>query len=185
MPALAVGAAVSAMAAQNIGVGRWDRVDRITGAGLAINMVLTGAMVVATTAFDRTVLGLFLAQGSPAMPIAEHLQLVAAWSFVLFGMTMVLFSVVRANGAVLAPLLILFVSMYPVRLGFAELMLPRWGADALWWSFPIGSVANLALAGCYYRYGGWRKAAPLVPGERGAGRSHADAEPAGMVHPTG
>ena len=32
MPAMAIGAAVSAMAAQNIGAGRWDRVARITRA---------------------------------------------------------------------------------------------------------------------------------------------------------
>ena len=45
MPAMAIGAAVSAMAAQNIGAGRWDRVDRITRSGLLSNLVLTGAMV--------------------------------------------------------------------------------------------------------------------------------------------
>src|SRR3954462_3156847 len=34
MPAMALGAAVSAMAAQNIGAGRWDRVGRITRVGI-------------------------------------------------------------------------------------------------------------------------------------------------------
>jgi Na+-driven multidrug efflux pump len=34
MPALAIGAAVTAMAAQNIGAGRWDRISRITAAGV-------------------------------------------------------------------------------------------------------------------------------------------------------
>ena len=42
MPAMAIGAAVSAMAAQNIGAGRWDRVERITRAGLLTNLALTG-----------------------------------------------------------------------------------------------------------------------------------------------
>ena len=36
MPAMALGAAVSAMAAQNIGAGRWDRVSRITRAGSSL-----------------------------------------------------------------------------------------------------------------------------------------------------
>jgi len=186
MPALAIGAAVSAMAAQNIGAGRWDRVDRITRAGLVTNLVLTGVMVALTTVFDRAVLGLFLGQGSPAMPIAEHIQLVAAWGFILFGATMVLFSTVRANGAVIAPLIMLFVSMYPVRLGFATLFLPTWGADALWWSFPAGSATNLVMAIVYYRYGNWRGAALLAPEpEHCEEQSHADAEPAGRLHPTG
>ncbi|NWO96372.1 MATE family efflux transporter, partial [Escherichia coli] len=34
MPAMAIGVAVSSMAAQNIGAGRWDRVNAITRAGL-------------------------------------------------------------------------------------------------------------------------------------------------------
>ncbi|MFD1788747.1 MATE family efflux transporter [Sphingomonas floccifaciens] len=186
MPALAIGAAVSAMTAQNIGAGRWDRVGRITRAGLITNLALTGVMVVVTTLFDRAVLGLFLGQDSPAMPIAAHIQLVAAWGFVLFGATMVLFSTVRANGAVIAPLVMLFVSMYPVRLGFAAALLPAWGADALWWSFPAGSAANLVMAVAYYRYGNWRKGALLTPEPADCEeQAHADAEPAGRVHPTG
>ena len=33
MPAMALGAAVSAMAAQNIGAGKWERVSAITRSG--------------------------------------------------------------------------------------------------------------------------------------------------------
>jgi putative MATE family efflux protein len=186
MPALAIGAGVSAMAAQNIGAGRWDRVSQITNAGLLINLVLTGTMVVVTTVFDRAVLGLFLQPGSGAMPIAEHIQLVAAWSFILFGAMMVYFSVVRANGAVLVPLLILFVAVYPVRIGFATALLPAWGADALWWSFPIGSAVTLAGSAAYYYQGSWRRIAQLSSAaEPHAEPAQTDAEPAGRLHPTG
>ena len=74
----------------------------------------------------------------------------------------------RANGAVLGPLAILFIAMFPVRLGFAFALRPWLGADALWWSFPIGSVATVALAALYYLHGGWRSGALLVP------RGHAE-----------
>lgn len=60
MPALAIGAAVSSMAAQNVGAGRWDRIDRITASGIGFNMVLTGVLVAVLYLFDRPVLGLFL-----------------------------------------------------------------------------------------------------------------------------
>ena len=52
-------------------------------------------------------------------------------------MTMVLFSTVRANGGVLAPLIALGIALYPVRIGFAMLARPWLGPDALWWSFPV------------------------------------------------
>ena len=185
MPALAIGAAVSAMAAQNIGAGKWDRVERITRAGLIYNVVLTGALVVLNMAFDHSVLRLFHL-GPASLPIASRISFIATWSFVLFGATMVLFGVVRANGAVLGPLLILFVSMFPVRLGIALLLKPWLGADALWWSFPAGSGANLMMAALFYRYGNWRKGAMRVPdAPEPEMEAHATVEPAGTLKPAG
>jgi putative MATE family efflux protein len=185
MPALAIGAGVSAMAAQNIGAGRWDRVDRIARSGIAINVLLTGATVAAVILFDREVMTLFLPATSPALPIARHIQLIASWNFILFGMTMVLFSTVRANGAVLAPLLILTIAFFPVRLGLAFGLRGLLGADALWWSFPIGSAASFAMALAYYRLGRWREAtiAPPRAGHEARGHLNANEEPAGMDRP--
>lgn len=185
MPALAVGAAVSSMVAQNIGAGRWDRVERITGVGLVFATVLTTTMVVAVIAFDRPVMALFLGGESAALPIARHIQVLASWNFIVFGMTMVLFATVRANGAVWAPLTMLIVSMYPVRLGFALATQPSLGADALWWSFPLGSVANFAMAAAYYRYGGWRSLRLAVPPREAEEQAQGVAEPGGRLHPTG
>ena len=156
MPAMAIGAAVSAMAAQNIGAGLWDRVERITRSGLAINLALTGGMVALLLLFDRPVMGLFVGMESPAIPVARHIQFIASWSFILFGCTLVFFSVVRANGAVMAPLLILAGGILVGRFGFALALMPR-DPDMLWWSFPVSSAATLCAAALYYRFGGWRK----------------------------
>ena len=30
------------------------------------------------------------------------------------------------------------------------------GEEALWWSFPAGSITSLMLAAAYYRFGRWR-----------------------------
>ena len=180
MPAMAIGAAVSAMAAQNIGAGKWGRVERITGSGIAFNTIITGVMVVALIAFDRPVMALFLGSDSAALPIARHIQLIATWGFILFGMTMVFFGVVRANGAVLGPLAILFVAMFPLRLGFAVLARPMLGVDALWWSFPVGSISTVVMAGLFYRYGPWRKERARAGGDApGAAEPGASLKPAG------
>jgi putative MATE family efflux protein len=184
MPAMAIGAAVSAMAAQNIGAGAWDRVNGITRAGLIWNCVITGAMVGVVLLFDQPVMALFLGGDSAAIPIARHIQLIASWNFVLFGMTMVIFATVRANGAVWAPLIALIIALYPVRIGFALGLEPLLGGDALWWSFPVGSAAALGLAAAYFRWGNWRKGALIRPREV---EEHALAttEPAGRLQPTG
>ncbi|USI72684.1 MATE family efflux transporter [Sphingomonas morindae] len=163
MPALAIGAAVSAMAAQNIGAGRWDRVDAITRGGVLANLALTGALLALLFAVDRPVLALFLGATSPAVEIARHINLVGSWSFLLFGVTIVIFGTVRATGAVVPPLVILFLALFPIRLSVAFAMMPRFGTEALWWTMPLGSLAAMLMAIGYYRFGGWRRARMAVP----------------------
>lgn len=163
MPAMAVGAAVSAMTAQNIGANRWDRVSRITRSGVIFSLVVTTSMVALLAVFDRPLLGLFLASDSPSMAVAEHIQLLATWSFIMFGITFILFGTVRANGAVWPAVIILVVSLIPFRLGVAWLMRPDWGADAIWLSFPSSSAVTLILAAAYHRWGGWRQMRMIAP----------------------
>jgi len=187
MPAMAVGAAVSAMAAQNIGAGRWDRVGRITRSGIVSTIAVTGVMVVLLAIADKPALALFLGGDSPALPIARHIQLLATWSFLLFGIAMVLFATVRANGAVVAPLVILAIGLIPVRLGFAFLAQPWLGADALWISYPVSTVVNLGLAIAYYKRGTWKQARMVEQpcDDEMIEEAHATTEPGGRLAPTG
>ncbi|MDG2532849.1 MATE family efflux transporter [Sphingomonas sp. HITSZ_GF] len=187
MPAMAIGVAVSSMAAQNIGAGKWERVNAITRSGLIYNTAITLVVIGAIILFDRPVMALFVGSDSPAIPIARHIQLLASWTFLMFGATMVLFSTVRANGATVPPLIILAITLFPIRFGFA-LLGQRWiGHDALWLAFPIGSACSLTLAALYYRYGRWRSEVLVVPPlpEEAEEHAHATSEPAGRLQPNG
>jgi putative MATE family efflux protein len=187
MPAMALSAAASAMAAQNIGADKWERVSAITRNGIFYNLIITGLLVALLAIADRPALALFLGGDSAALPIARHIQLIGTWSFILFGVTMVLFGTVRANGAVLGPLVILAIGLYPVRLGFALAAYPSLGADALWLSFPVSSFANMAMAAAFYLHGGWRKARMQIPpaADELLEEAEANAEPGGRINPAG
>jgi Na+-driven multidrug efflux pump len=102
-------------------------------------------------------MGLFLPEGSPALDIAVHMNHIASWSFVFFGLSIVYFGVVRATGAVVVPLLIMAATMLGVRFPIAYLLLDTLHADAIWWSFPLSSVLSLVMAALYYKYGKWRE----------------------------
>src|SRR6185369_12424303 len=91
MPAMALGAAVSAMTAQNIGAGRWDRVSSITLSGVVQALLITGVLVLLLAIADKPALALLLGNSSPALPIARHIQLRATWSFLLMGTMTVIF----------------------------------------------------------------------------------------------
>jgi putative MATE family efflux protein len=157
MPAFAIGMAVSSMAAQNVGAQKWDRVHATARHGVLFSVLLTGSIVVLLELFSSQALGLFLPAGSIALHTAEHLNRIAAWSFVLLGVSMVIFGVVRATGAVFPPLVILTLSLLGVRFPLAFSLLGTWHADAIWWSFPISSLVAVILSLLYYKFGHWRQ----------------------------
>lgn len=163
MPSLAIGAAVSAMVAKHIGAGREDRVDRIGFDGSAVNLAMTAVLIALLVAFDRYALALFLGSDSPAIPIALHIQWLAIWSYLPFGITIVLFGTLRAYGAVWTPIAVLLASMYGVRLAFYFLGYPYLGSDALWLSFTFSSVTSTLFTLYAYFRTGWRNRENLAP----------------------
>ena len=158
MPAMAIGAACSTMAAQNVGAGQWHRVDGTARAGVVGNVLMTGALAALIVGLDRQVLGLFLPEGSDALASARHLNHIAVGSFLFFGVTFVLSGVVRSTGAVMPPLIILGIALWGVRVPVAKLLQPWLGVDAIWWSFPVSSVCAMLMSLAYYRWGRWRQA---------------------------
>jgi putative MATE family efflux protein len=177
MPTMAIGASVSSMAAQNVGAGRWDRVAQVARSGVISGLAITGGIALLLYAFNDQVLGVLLPHGSPAIPLARHINTTVLWGFVLFSITFTLTGVVRSTGAVWAPMLILLISLVGVRIPFAALMTPRFGEDAIWWSFPLGTITSATLNSLYYHFGGWRRAHMLDEGP------HGQAADAGLAAP--
>lgn len=167
MPAMAIGAACSTMAAQNVGAGHWARVEATTRTGVIFNFLMTGALIAPLILFDHATLSLFMPDGSAALPVARHLNHIAVWSFLFFGVTFVISGVVRATGAVVPPLVILGIALWGIRIPFANLLQPHIGVDAIWWSFPASAVCAMLMSLAYYRWGRWREARmlPLRPAE--------------------
>ncbi len=184
MPAMAIGGAISAMAAQYIGAQQWGRLHHLTRAGLITNGVLTGALTVLLLLFDRPILELFMGPESPAVDMARHIQFMVAWNFILFGMTMVLNGTMRAGGVVWLPLFILAITLYPVRLGFYYLAYPAFQADAIWLSFPVAAISGLAMTAYLYYRTPWRERAKAETAGEAAEQSNAEGDPAGRSNPS-
>ncbi len=184
MPAMAIGGAISAMAAQFIGARQWDRLNELSRAGLVTNALMTGALTVVVLLFDRPILELFMGADSPAVPMAQHIQLIVAWNFVFFGMTMVLNGTMRAGGVVWVPLFILAFTLYPVRLGFYYIAYPALAADAIWLSFPVAAFSSLALTAWVYYASQWREKAKAETSYEAAEQANAEGDPAGRTNPS-
>ena len=157
MPAFAISMGVSAMVAQSIGAGKHERVTAVNNAGMIANTALTGVLAAILVYFSHPLLGLFLGGNSPALPIAQHIQYIVTWSFLVMGASMIVGGTMRAYGVVWWPLIIQFIAFYPVRLGFYYIAYPHWGPDALWWAFPVATLASVLMTTTLYLRGSWRQ----------------------------
>lgn len=172
IPGSSISMGVSAMVAQYIGAGIHDRIGRVTMTGIVLNSMVTVTMTTLLMAFDDPLLALFLGHGSQAIPIAEHIQLLSTWSWILSGVMTVMVGVMRCYGSVILPLIVMFVAQYPARLGFYFLFYPLLGADALWWGYSFGAATAAAMTTYIFYCSNWRSGdaaheriiAPDVPG---------------------
>jgi Na+-driven multidrug efflux pump len=164
MPAMALGAACSSMAAQNVGAQRMDRVERVAVIGGFLAVLFTGVPILVLQLADPYALRAFLPATSPSLAIAVHINAIVLWGFIPFGVAFIFSGIVRATGAVWPPLIAMVISLWAVRIPLAKLLEPHLHADAIWLAFPIGSLTTLVLAGGYYFYNGplgWRRARML------------------------
>ena len=106
-----------------------------------------GALIGVIYLLNRAALGLFLPAARRGDSTRGALNAIVLWSFAFFGMSMVLYGVVRATGAVMPPLIMLAIALWGIRVPFAYRMLvDRWQADAIWWSFPLASMVSMSMA---------------------------------------
>ena len=157
MPLLAMGMAVTPMASQNLGARRPDRVRQIALVGCALNVAMATGMVAIVVSGSRWLLGMFLPSNAPMLHAAQHINAVVAWSFIPFGVTFVLASVIRASGSTLPPLILLFVALWCIRAPFASLMMNVWGPEAIWASFALGSTSAMLMMIAHYRWASGHK----------------------------
>lgn len=162
MPSNALSASMTAMAAINIGAGRWERVARITLRGTALSVACSATATLIILGLGETLLRLFIPEGGEVLAMARTINQNALWGWIFLSISMGVFAVVRANGEMLAPAITFGLTMWFLRIPFAIWMQPVLGVTAIWWSLPIGSITSAALSYAYYRWGGWRKRGLMV-----------------------
>ena len=149
-PALSIAITTSILGAQAIGAGRLERLGAVTRTGLAMNAVLTGALVVLGYALSRQLLGLFVTDPH-VIEIAQSLLHVMLWSCVVFGFAATLGGIMRASGTVLVPTSISIGCIAFVEVPAAYLLSGRYGLTGVWMAYPIAFTAMLVLQASYYR----------------------------------
>ena len=162
LPSNALAAAMSAMAAMNIGAGRWDRVNLIALRGCLLSFGIATAATLLMLALGTLPIRLFVPADPVVLAMAWQINLIVLWGWIALSVTMGLFAIMRANGAMLAPMLIFAATMWAGRVPFAHGLQPWLGEAAIWWSFPFGAVVSAGVAWAWYRRGSWRRNRPML-----------------------
>lgn len=156
LPAMALGTAVNAMAAQNIGAGKWQRVSQISRAGIIYNTGIMLAVAVILFFWAEPLVKLFI-QEQDSVAFGSLYVRTIAFFYPFIGLNFILNGVVRGSGAMFHVLLLNIISLWILRVPLAYLAASQFGefgiALGVGISFFISSLFSIA----YYQWGSWRK----------------------------
>ena len=154
-PAVSIGITCSILSAQAIGAGQLQRLGGITRAGLQVNLVMTGGLVLLGYGFSRPIISAFVADAA-VVELAQGLLHVMLWSLVVLGMAAALGGTMRASGAVLVPTAINVGCILLVEIPVAWVLSQSMGLTGIWLSYPATFAVMLALQAAYYHLV-WKK----------------------------
>ncbi|RYF40971.1 MAG: MATE family efflux transporter, partial [Comamonadaceae bacterium] len=138
-PAMSIAIAASVFAAQAIGAGELDEVDRVTRVGLWMNLLLTGGLAALVALAAPLAVGLFT-RDAAVIDLAAAALRIAAWGSVAFGLASVFTGVMRSAGTVRVPTIIslgcLGLLLFPLAWVFQHAI----GVKGVWASYPVTYV---------------------------------------------
>ncbi len=152
MPAISIGVTVSIYTAQSIGAHQLDRLREVFRAGIALNYVLGGALIVLVYVLAQGILSLFLTSTS-TLRMAHTLLMMTLWSYLVFGHAQVVSATMRASGTVLWPLVFSVGSIWGMEVPVAYVLshYTDLGIRGIWLGYPAGFLVSLSLQYAYYR----------------------------------
>lgn len=152
MPAISIGMAVSIFAAQSIGANQLDKVKDVFRAGIVLNYVIGGVLIVLVYVFSKDILSLFLTNNS-TLQIAHALLMITLWSYLVFGHSQVVGATMRASGTVFWPLVFSAGTIWGVEVPIAYVLshYTGLGIRGIWMGYPAAFLVSLGLQYGYYR----------------------------------
>lgn len=154
-PAISISIAATILGAQAIGAGRADILGKIAQAGIKMNWILTGSLVILALIFSRSIIGLFITD-PVVVDIAKTQLNIMLWSNVIMGMSMVLSGLMRASGEVVIPTAITMFCILFIEIPTAWALSNAYGINGIWVAYPIAFLTMLAMQTAYYKLV-WRK----------------------------
>ncbi|WHX50120.1 MATE family efflux transporter [Paenibacillus woosongensis] len=155
LPAQALGVAVTSMTGQNIAVKQWQRVRKITGYAILLNLAIMLLISSIIFILAKPGIAMFISEPGAVSFGASYVQMIAFF-YPFLGLNFIFNGVVRASGAMLQVLVLNIISFwilrYPLTYVFAALL----GEKGIALGFSLSFIMSSVISYAYYRFGRWR-----------------------------
>lgn len=156
-PALSISIAASIFAAQAIGAGKSELLNKVTRTALGMNIAITGTLVTLAYLFSKYLMALFITDPQVVV-LGQQLLFIVLWSILFFGASAIFASIMRASGTVTVPMIINIVAILFIEVPFAYLFSEWWGLKGIWYAYALAFVSLCIVQGLYYQFF-WKKKA--------------------------
>lgn len=156
-PALSISIAASIFAAQAIGAGKSELLNKVTRTALGMNIAITGTLVALAYLFSKYLMALFITDPQ-VVALGQQLLFIVLWSILFFGASAIFASIMRASGTVSVPMMINITAILLVEVPCAYLFSEWWGLQGIWHAYALAFVCLCIAQGLYYQFF-WKKKA--------------------------
>lgn len=155
VPAMNFSMALTSFVGQNVGAGRYDRVQKGLNKTLLYSSITCIAITLIIVFLGKPIISIFT--NVPEVIDIGHQYLVIVSSFyIIFSNMFILNGMMRGAGAVMFPMVSTILSLWVVRVPMAWILSRGMGEVGIWLSIPAGWIIGLAMVYVYYKSGKWR-----------------------------
>lgn len=154
-PALSIAIAASIFAAQAIGAGKSDLLNKVTRTALGMNVVFTGGLVILGYLASKYLMALFITDPK-VVELGQQLLFIVLWSILFFGASAIFASIMRASGTVTVPMIINILAIILIEVPCAYLFSQWWGLQGIWYAYALAFFSLCLMQGLYYQFV-WKK----------------------------
>ena len=154
-PALSIAIAASIFAAQAIGAGKSDLLNKVTRTALVMNFVITGILVALGYLGSKYLMALFITDPH-VVELGQQLLFIVLWSILFFGASAIFASIMRASGTVTVPMIINIVAIILIEVPCAYVFSQWWGLQGIWYAYALAFLSLCVMQGLYYQFV-WKK----------------------------
>lgn len=157
MPAMTIGMAVSTMAGQNLGAGRFDRVHSVFRGGVTMSCGITAVATLLALAIPKSLIGMFTSHDDVTAIGAHYLRIVGM-GYLLFAVMFVCNGIINGAGQTGVTTIFTFVAFWAVRVPCAAYLSHHLGrVEGVWYGVLISLATGAAMSFGYYMTGKWKR----------------------------